>query len=144
MHRSLLNIEFTIFYTLQRALGCYPLSESVGITAKSTAQLSFILLCSQRLANLRLVKMGLKSQAFLTQILLFCKGVFNYFEPSIVRELKSQKLQTSIRASNDLCLPFESSNSFINTFCLIYCFSQLVKSLFVIKRKKVKLLYNCH
>ena len=49
------------------------------------------------------------------------KGVFNYFEPSIVRELKSSKLETSIRASNDLCLTFESSNSFINTYCLLNC-----------------------
>ena len=33
---------------------------------------------------------------------MVCKGVFNYFEPLIVRELKSKKLQTSIRASNHL------------------------------------------
>ena len=55
------------------------------------------------------------SRAKVAVIIPGFKGVFNYFEPSIVRELKSWKLQTSIRASNDLCLTFESSNSLLLT-----------------------------
>ena len=57
------------------------------------------------------------------------KGVFIYLEPSIVEELKSSKLKTLTRASSDLCLTFESSKSFINTYCSINCFSIVIEGL---------------